>query len=130
MYQSTIVVGHLGRDPEMRYTASGTPVTNFTMATTRRWKTANGEDREKTTWFRVAAWGTLAETCNQYLTKGQLALVEGEIDASAWVGNDGEARASLELRARTVKFLGRRETTEVSAPPEEDAGEEGEDLPF
>lgn len=130
MYQNTIVVGNLGRDPEMRYTASGTPVTSFSVATTRRWKSAEGEDREKTTWFRVSAWGQLAETCNQYLTKGRLVLVEGEVDASAWKGNDGEARATLELRARNVRFLGRR-GDEFSAPSAAGpAGEDEGDLPF
>ena len=130
MYQNIVVVGNLGRDPEMRYTASGTPVTSFSVATTRRWKSAEGEDREKTTWFRVSAWGQLAEVCNQYLTKGRLVLVEGEVDASAWTGNDGEARATLELRARNVQFLGRR-GDDFGAPSE--AGPEGEDegdLPF
>jgi single-strand DNA-binding protein len=130
MYQNIVVVGNLGRDPEMRYTASGTPVTSFSVATNRRWKSAEGEDREKTTWFRVSAWGQLAETCNQYLTKGQLVLVEGEVDASAWTGNDGEARASLELRARNVRFLSRR-GDDFGAPS--DAGQGGDDegdLPF
>jgi len=130
MYQNTIVVGHLGRDPEMRYTASGTPVTSFSVATTRRWKSADGEDREKTTWFRVSAWGQLAEVCNQYLNKGRLVLVEGEVDASAWTGNDGEARATLELRARNVQFLGRRGADEFGAPADEGGEDEEGDLPF
>lgn len=108
MYQTTIVVGHLGQDPEMRFTPSGVPVTNFSVATTRRWTGSDGQQQEKTTWFRVTAWRRLAETCNQYLSKGRLVLVEGEIDASAWTSQGGEARASLELTARTVKFLGGR----------------------
>ena len=128
MYQNIVLVGHLGRDPEMRYTPSGTPVTNFSVATTRKWTDAEGQQQEKTTWFRVNAWGRLAETCNQYLTKGQLVLVEGEVDASAWTDRDGEARASLELRAWKVRFLGRKgERTEVSeeVPPEAE-----EEIPF
>ncbi len=125
MYQSTVVVGHLGRDPEMRYTPDGTPVTTFSVATTRRWTNAEGESQERTTWFRVTTWRKLAETCNQYLTKGRLVLVEGDVDASAWSDKtSGEARASLELRARTVRFLGGRdervETTEEAAPGEEE----------
>jgi len=92
----------------MRYTPSGTPVTSFSVATSRRWTNANGEQQEKTTWFRVTAWSKLGETCNQYLTKGQLVLVEGEIDASAWTGQDGKPRATLELRARNVRFLSKR----------------------
>jgi len=129
MYQRTIVVGHLGRDPEMRYTPDGTPVTTFSVATTRRWTNAEGQPQEKTTWFRVTAWRKLAETCNQYLSKGRLVLVEGDIDVSAW--NDktsGEARATLELQARVVRFLGGRgERAEVA---EEAAPEPEEEIPF
>ena len=108
MYQKMILIGNLGRDPEMRYTPSGVPVTTFSVATTRRWNNANGEQQEKTTWFRVTAWQRLAETCNQYLTKGRQVLVEGEIDVSAWSGSDGQPRATLELTARTVRFMGSR----------------------
>jgi len=129
MYQSTIVVGYLGRDPEMRYTPSGVPVTDFSVATTRRWTDQEGNPQEKTTWFRVTAWRKLAETCSQYLSKGRLVLVEGDIDASAWVDQSGNPRATLELRARTVRFLGRRE---AAAP---DVGEpavpiDEESVPF
>ncbi|MCS6845692.1 MAG: single-stranded DNA-binding protein [Caldilineales bacterium] len=109
MYSKTIVVGHLGRDPEMRYTPSGQPVTSFSVASTRRWTTQDGTQQEKTTWFRVTAWGKLAELCNQYLSKGRLVLVEGDIDVSAWRSQDGEPRASLELTARNVRFLGGRD---------------------
>ena len=89
MYQTTVVVGHLGKDPEMRYTPSGQAVTSFTMATSRKWTGADGQSQEKTTWFKVTAWGKLAEICNQYLNKGKLVLVEGEVEASAWTGQDG-----------------------------------------
>ncbi|MEJ5198927.1 MAG: single-stranded DNA-binding protein [Anaerolineae bacterium] len=108
MYQKTIVVGHLGRDPEMRYTPSGVPVTSFSIATTRRWTNANGEQQEKTTWFRVTCWRKTAELAAQYLTKGRLVLVEGDIDASAWIDKEGSPRASLELTATAVRFLGGR----------------------
>ena len=106
MYQKTIIVGNLGRDPEMRYTPSGTAVTNFTVAVNRKWTGQSGEQQEKTTWFRVAAWDKLAELCNQYLSKGRLVLVEGDVEARSWTSQDGEARASLELRAWNVRFLG------------------------
>ncbi len=106
MYQRTEVIGHLGRDPEMRYTPTGQAVTTFSVATTRRWTGQDGQPQEKTTWFRVTAWGKLGELCNQYLSKGRLVLVEGEVDASAWMGQDGQPRATLELRARDVRFLG------------------------
>jgi single-strand DNA-binding protein len=108
MYQKTIVVGHLGRDPEMRYTPSGVPVTSFSVATTRKWSSANGEQQEKTTWFRVTCWRKLAELTAQYLKKGRLVLVEGDVDASAFTDREGNARASLELTATNIKFLGGR----------------------
>jgi single-strand DNA-binding protein len=133
MYQNTIVVGYLGDDPKMKYTATGQPVTDFRMATTRKWKNPEGEAQERTTWFRVSAWGKLAELCNQYLVKGRLVLVEGDIDVSAYLSKENnEPRASLELRARTVRFLGGRTTQAEGAAGAAEPGavaEEGE-LPF
>ena len=84
MYQKTVVVGTSGKDPEMRYTPSGVPVTSFNVATSRKWTNANGEQQEKTTWFRVTCWRKTAELAAQYLQKGRLVLVEGDIEASAW----------------------------------------------
>jgi single-strand DNA-binding protein len=125
MYQKTIVVGHLGRDPEMRYTQSGVPVTSFSVATTRKWSSASGEQQEKTTWFRVTCWRKLAELTAQYLKKGRLVLVEGDIEASAFTDREGNARASLELTATNIKFLGGRgEGGEGST-----GGTGGEDFP-
>ena len=125
MYQKTIVVGHLGKDPEMRYTQSGVPVTSFSVATTRKWNSASGEQQEKTTWFRVTCWRKLAELTAQYLKKGRLVLVEGDIDASAFTDREGNARASLELTATNIKFLGGRgEGGEGST-----GGTGGEDFP-
>ena len=112
MYAKTVVVGHLGRDPEMRYTTSGVPVTSFTVATNRRWTDQNGQLQEKTTWYRVTAWRKLAELCNQYLSKGRMVLVAGDVEASAWMSQDGQPRASLELTARNVRFLGGRDMVE------------------
>ena len=106
MYQKTIVAGHLGRDPEMRFTPSGQPVTTFTVAANRRWTDPQGQTQERTTWFRVTAWGKLGELCNQYLVKGRSVLVEGEVDTSAYTGQDGQPHSTLELTARTVRFLG------------------------
>jgi len=110
MYQYTVIVGNVGRDPEMRYTQGGTAVCDFSVAVSRRWtdKQTN-EQREKTTWFRVSAWNRLGETCNQYVKKGMRILVTGEVDASAWIGQEGDARATLELRANDVKFLSRKD---------------------
>ena len=94
MYQTTIVVGHVGRDPEMRYTQSGVPVTSFSVATTRRWTSASGEQQEKTTWFRVTCWRKLAELTAQYVKKGRLVLVEGDIEASAFTDREGNAQCA------------------------------------
>jgi single-strand DNA-binding protein len=107
MYQKIILVGNLGSDPERRATPDGTPVTSFSVATNKRWTTSDGQQGEKTVWFRVTAWRRLAETCAKYLTKGRQVLVEGELsEPRAWQGKDGEWRASLELTADSVKFLG------------------------
>jgi len=125
MYQSVTIIGHLGRDPEMRYTSSGVPVTNFSVATSRKWTDAAGAAQEKTTWFKVSAWRKLAEVCNQYLHKGQLVMVEGEVDASAWTGQDGAAKATLELTARTVKFLSKGGESQQEA-----AAEDENQIPF
>ncbi len=130
MYQKTVVVGHLGQDPEMRYTPSGQPVCSFSVATNRRWTDRNGQEQERTTWFRVTAWGKLAEVCSQYLTKGRLVLVEGDIEASAWVGQDGQPRATLELTARTVKFLGGRDTASTWTGGEATTATESESTPL
>ena len=134
MYQKIVIVGNLGNAPEMRYTSSGVPVTTFSVAVNRKWKTADGEQQEKTTWFRVTAWRKLAELCNQYLTKGQRVLVDGEVEASAWVGKDGEPRASLELTAINVRFLGQnRNGAGERAPDENDVPPHvgnGDVLPF
>lgn len=133
MYQKTVVVGYLGRDPEMRYTPSGQAVTNFSVATTRKWTGQDGQPQEKTTWFRVAAWGKLAELCNQYLSKGRLVLVEGDIDASAYTGQDGQPRAGLELTARNVQFLGGANQSgsyDGDSTLRERGGVEEEEIPF
>jgi single-strand DNA-binding protein len=115
MYHKIIIVGYLGRDPEMRYTPDGTAVTNFSVATSRRWNSADGGQAEETVWFRVTAWRQLAEVCNQYLSKGRPVLVEGRMTPDRdtggpriWTGNDGQPRASYEVTALTVKFLGGR----------------------
>ncbi len=111
MYQKTIVVGYLGRDPEMRYTTTGSPVTSFSVATSRTWTNQNGERQEKTTWFRVTAWQKLAEFAAQYLKKGSRVLVEGDVDASAYTDREGSPRASLELRATAIRFMSSKDET-------------------
>jgi single-strand DNA-binding protein len=136
MYQKVSLIGRLGRDPEMRYTPDGTPVTSFSVATDRRWTDASGQQQERTVWFRVTAWRRMAETCNQYLSKGRLVFVEGELaEPKPYQGRDGEWRAQLEVTARDVKFLSAR--SEGGAPrASEGAGDEvtpildEEEIPF
>jgi single-strand DNA-binding protein len=107
VFQQCMIIGNLGKDPEMRYTPDGTPVTSFSVAVTRKWGGGEGgQGGEKTWWFKVTCWRKLAETTNQYLKKGKQVMVIGEIDASAFMGQDGQPRAGLELTAREVKFLG------------------------
>jgi single-strand DNA-binding protein len=114
MFQQIIILGNLGQDPEMRYTPSGVPVTSFSIATNRRWTGQDGQPQEKTVWFRVTAWQKQAEFASQYLTKGRQVMVIGEMEeARPWTDKDGNNRASLEVRARTIQFVGGRGDTEM-----------------
>ncbi len=101
-----IVIGNLGRDPEMRYTPSGQSVTSFSIASNRRYTTASGEQREETEWFNVNAWGRMAELCNQYLTKGRQVYVEGRLHSRTYEGRDGQMRFVNEINLTDVQFLG------------------------
>ena len=101
-----LVIGNLGRDPEMRYTPSGQAVTNFTVATNRKYTAADGESKEETEWFRVSAWGRLAETCNQYLAKGRKVYVEGRLRSRSYETRDGQTRFENEIVANDVRFIG------------------------
>ena len=96
----------------MRYTPNGNPVTSFTVATNRRYTTAEGEQREETEWFTVSAWNRLGETINQYLTKGRRVYVEGRLKSSTWTGNDGETRFRNEITANQILMLDRERSTE------------------
>jgi single-strand DNA-binding protein len=101
-----MIIGNVGRDPEMRYTPQGTPVTSFSVAVNRTFNARDGGDaREETDWFRVTAWNKLAETCNQYLTKGTLVYVEGRVTLDEWDGNDGQHHARLGLVANDMRML-------------------------
>jgi single-strand DNA-binding protein len=135
MYHKIIIAGHLGRDPEMRYTPMGHPVTSFSVASTRRWTGQDGQPQEETIWFRISAFGKLAETCNQYLTKGRAVLIEGRLrpdesgNPRTWVGQDGAPRASFEVVAETVRFLGSNGSgyNEGVEEADESAGDEAAD---
>ncbi|QPC82323.1 single-stranded DNA-binding protein [Phototrophicus methaneseepsis] len=108
-YEQTIVVGNVGRDPELRYTQSGAAVTGFSVAVTTRWTDRQtNERREKTNWYSVSCWGRLAEVANQYVRKGTQIMVVGTVTARAWSDQGGESRASLDLRADNFQLLGSR----------------------
>ena len=136
MYQKLIIVGNLGNDPEMRYTPSGQAVTNFSVATNRRYTTGEGNQVDETTWFRVSTWGKQAEVCNQYLKKGRKVLVEGRLNPDKetggpriWTRQDGSAAASFEMTAYEVKFLTPRGESNGDYEPSSPA-DEPEDIPF
>jgi single-strand DNA-binding protein len=142
MFQTLILVGNVGRDPEMRYTPSGQAVTTFSVATNRQFTNNNGETIKETIWFRVSAWGKTGENCNQYLKKGSKVLVEGRLTGDPksggpriWTGQDGQPRASFEVSAQTVRFLSTRIEGEAGGPgvpmQSDDAGAAiDEDIPF
>ena len=101
-----ILIGNLGRDPELRYIPSGTAVTNFTLATTESWTNKNGEREERTEWHRIVVWGRTAELCAQYLSKGRTVYVEGRLQTREWEDKEGQKRRTTEVNAQTVQFLG------------------------
>ena len=107
-----ILVGHLGRDPEVRYTQDGRPICNFTMATTEQWRDKNsGERRDKTEWHRIVVYGKLAEICGEYLSKGRQVYIEGKLQTRKWQGQDGQDRWTTEVVVDingTMQMLGSR----------------------
>lgn len=126
-----MVIGRLGRDPEMRYTPSGRPVTTFSVATSRSWNTADGERRTETEWFNVVSWGNLAEICKQYLNKGQQVYVEGRLQTRYWDDAEGNKHSSTEIVANEMIMLGdRRENNQNMEMEESDIAEDEEDFPF
>jgi single-strand DNA-binding protein len=138
MHHSILIVGNLGRDPEMRYTPSGQGVTNFSVATNRQYTAQDGQKVKETIWFRVSVWGRMAEPCNQYLRQGSKVLIEGRLNPDPatggpriWTRQDGTAGSSYEVTAQTVRFLSSRQEDEAfqSGMPMEQQQEE-DDIPF
>lgn len=118
-----MIIGRLGRDPEMRYTPSGKPVTTFSVATHRSWNTSEGERRTETEWFNIVAWGNLAEICKEFLTKNRLVYVEGRLQTRHWDDAEGVKHTSVEIVANEMIMLDERRENELSpepAPTEED----------
>lgn len=136
-----MLIGNLGRDPEIRYTQGGSAVANFTMATSERWSdAATGERKERTEWHRVVVWGKQAEVVGEYLRKGRQVYVEGNLQTREWTDRDGNKRYTTEVRAQRVQMLGGRPGDATPAEPtapreagavaEPDAGYEEDDIPF
>ena len=127
-----MVIGNLGTDPEMRNTPSGKPVTTFRLAINRVYRTDDGERQEETEWFTVVAWERLAEQCNQYLTKGRRAYIEGRFRSRKWEGQDGQPRSVNEIIANSVLFLdqisGSDEASQETGDPV--GAIDADDLPF
>lgn len=115
-----MIIGNLGTDPEMRYTANGNAVTTFRVACSRSFSGPDGERKEETEWFTVVTWNKLAETCSQYLQKGRRAYIEGRLQTRSWEGPDGQRKYRTEVIAQTVLFLDRAQ----GAPLSEDTGEQ------
>ena len=140
MYNRVILAGNLGRDPEMRYTPSGQPVANLSVATNEKWPDKDGNNQERTVWWRVSVWGNQAETCNQYLGKGRQVLIEGRMNCDdngnprTFQRKDGSCGATYEVPAQVVRFLGGRglswcsdaNASEYDGPPPMTE----EDIPF
>jgi single-strand DNA-binding protein len=141
-----ILIGRLGRDPEVKYTPSGTPVAKFTLATDEVFKDRNGEQQKRTEWHNIVAWSKLAEICGEYLTKGKQIYIEGSIRSRQWEDQNKNKRTSYEIVAREMKMLGSKSDSERTArttavaeasepdgavePPPEAAGISDDDIPF
>jgi len=141
-FNKIILVGNLGRDPELRYTAQGTPVCSFSMATNERRKDRNGEMQDQTTWFRITLWNRLAETASQYLQKGKQVYIEGRLRVDEYIDRDGKPRQSLEVHATDMHFIGSRaggddmpqeraaSASASAGPPDSQPDLSDDDIPF
>jgi single-strand DNA-binding protein len=134
-----ILIGNLGRDPEIRYTQGGQGVANFTLATNERWRDKEGQNQERTEWHRIVVWGKQAENCAKYLAKGRSCYVEGRLQTREWEDKEGNKRQTTEVVAQNVTFLGGRDGAPRGAgadtggpPPGGSMGPPagGDDIPF
>ena len=140
MYQRIEIIGNLGKEPEMKYTPSGQPVTSFSVATSRQYTAGNGEQVKETIWFRVSTWGKTAEACNTYLKKGAKVLIEGRLTPDKetggpriWKKQDGSSGSSFEVTASTVRFLSKNEHGDTMTEAAQELGGQlppEDDIPF
>lgn len=126
MVNKVIIIGNLGKDPEVRFTESGRAVCKFSVATSESWTDRDGQRQERTDWHNVVVWGKQAETCGQYLAKGRQVYVEGSIQTRSYDDKDGNKRWITEIVARNVRFLGSANGRTEAQPPADDGG----DIPF
>ncbi len=125
-----MIIGNLGRDPEMRYTPAGHPVTTFTVACSRMWSTPDGERREETEWFNVVAWNKLAETCKQYQVKGSHVYVEGRMQTRSWEDAEGKKHSRAEVVANEMTILDNRKHHATEQAAAETTTEPEDEFPF
>ncbi len=125
-----MIIGNLGRDPEMRYTPSGRPVTSFSVAVSRGWTSPDGERHEETEWFNVVAWSNLAETCKQVLTKGQQVYIEGRLQTRRWEDAESKKHSMVEVVADRMLMLGERPRHHPENAAPADAPGEEDEFPF
>lgn len=138
-----MIIGNLGKDPELRHTPQGNAVANFSIATSESWNDKNGQKQERTEWHRIVVWGKLAELCAKYLSKGRQCFIEGKLQTRAWEGQDGQKKYTTEVIASTVQFLGgpgqnaerssgADNSDPFGAPPdfENEAPSQTDDIPF
>jgi single-strand DNA-binding protein len=134
-----ILIGNLGRDPELRYTQGGQAVANFSVATTEKFSSRDGSPQERTEWHRIVVWGKQAETCAQYLSKGRSVYIEGRLQTREWEDREGNKRNTTEINAQRVQFLGGPREGSGSGPrpsgsggdlPSQEGAPPDDDVPF
>lgn len=125
MMNKAILIGRLGKDPEVRYTQGGDMVTNFNLATDEQWKDKGGEKVQKTEWHKIVTFGKLAEICGNYLVKGKLVYIEGRIQTRSWEDKDGVKRFTTEIVASDMKMLDGKGQADADAPPAQRAAANG-----
>ncbi|MEN6510022.1 MAG: single-stranded DNA-binding protein [Smithella sp.] len=133
MINKAILIGRLGKDPEVRYTPDGTMVTNFSLATDEQWKDKSGEKVQKTEWHRIVTFGKLAEICGNYLIKGKMVFIEGRIQTRSWEDKDGVKRYTTEIVANDMKMLdsrGQGKADDTAAVSAQNGGTPMDDVPF
>jgi len=135
-----ILIGNLGKDPELRYTPGGQAVGSFSLATSEKWRDKDGNPQDKTEWHNIVVWGRQAEIAKEYLAKGRQVYIEGRIQTRSWEDKDGNKRYTTEIVAQRLQFLGSRDQAETTAEPaqgsgkppamEEEVSGDDDDLPF